>query len=179
MPDQVAVTDRQKLKDYQHRIIVAGTRKWSNYKLFSACMDEYLLSLPLNEKSKAPPFIFITGDAKTGADALIIRYCKEFKKPWIAFTPNWNDIEAPNAVIKTRVNTFTGEVTKYNANAGFQRNNEMAEYGSRLVAFWDGKSPGTKHMAEAAKRRKISAMIYLINKDEEVGEEPATPKKGK
>lgn len=34
--------------------------------------------------------------------------------------------------------------------AGFFRNNEMAWYGTHLLAFWDGASPGTRHMLQAA-----------------------------
>jgi hypothetical protein len=31
---------------------------------------------------------------------------------------------------------------------------------THLVAFWDGKSPGTKHMIEIAKEKGIPVWIY-------------------
>jgi hypothetical protein len=35
----------------------------------------------------------------------------------------------------------------------------MAQHADALVAIWDGKSPGTKHMIEVAKARGLSVFI--------------------
>lgn len=45
--------------------------------------------------------------------------------------------------------------------AGFVRNVEMAEYGTHLIAFWDGVSNGTKHMIETAIERGL--VVKVIN----------------
>ena len=35
----------------------------------------------------------------------------------------------------------------------------MANYADALIAFWDGKSRGTKHMIDLAKRAKLKVRI--------------------
>lgn len=44
--------------------------------------------------------------------------------------------------------------------AGILRNIEMANYGDALVAVWDGKSKGTKHMIEIMKNQGKPVYIY-------------------
>lgn len=46
--------------------------------------------------------------------------------------------------------------------AGPKRNSRMAEYGEVLIAFWDGKSRGTRDMIEKAKSRKLKLKICYI-----------------
>lgn len=41
-----------------------------------------------------------------------------------------------------------------------KRNEEMAIYANALVAFWDGKSKGTKNMIEVAKSNHLKVSIY-------------------
>lgn len=45
------------------------------------------------------------------------------------------------------------------------RNTEMAKYGDALVAIWDGKSHGTKHMVEQMKKLNKPYTVYVIDKD--------------
>ena len=42
----------------------------------------------------------------------------------------------------------------------------MAEYADALVAFWDGNSPGTKHMIKVAKEKKLDVRVkrYTMHK---------------
>ncbi len=35
----------------------------------------------------------------------------------------------------------------------------MANAGTHLLAFWDGESPGTKHMISAAERRGLKVHV--------------------
>ena len=39
---------------------------------------------------------------------------------------------------------------RYGKSAGYQRNMLMAQKADALIAFWDGSSPGTKHMIDIA-----------------------------
>jgi hypothetical protein len=48
------------------------------------------------------------------------------------------------------VKYFPADWEKYGKRAGYLRNKEMAEYADSLLAFWDGKSRGTKHMIDLA-----------------------------
>lgn len=79
----------------------------------------------------------VSGGAK-GVDALGEKFAYE---NWISlkvFPANWD---------------------KYGKSAGYIRNEQMAKYADALVAIWDGKSPGTKHMIELAKKHNLK--IYL------------------
>lgn len=44
--------------------------------------------------------------------------------------------------------------------AGYERNLIMANYADALIAIWDGKSKGTKHMIDIAKRKGLKVYIY-------------------
>ena len=43
--------------------------------------------------------------------------------------------------------------------AGPIRNEEMAEVSDALIAFWDGKSRGTKSMIEIARRKGLQVAV--------------------
>jgi len=45
---------------------------------------------------------------------------------------------------------FPAEWDKYGKSAGFRRNTVMVLAADRIVAFWDGKSAGTKHTIDMA-----------------------------
>jgi predicted Rossmann fold nucleotide-binding protein DprA/Smf involved in DNA uptake len=45
--------------------------------------------------------------------------------------------------------------------AGYKRNKEMAEYADALIAFWDGKSKGTKHMIDLAREYGLKVRVIL------------------
>ena len=42
----------------------------------------------------------------------------------------------------------------FDRSAGYRRNVEMANVADSLIAFWDGKSRGTKHMIDTMKKMK-------------------------
>jgi hypothetical protein len=44
--------------------------------------------------------------------------------------------------------------------AGKARNVKMAEKAEALVAVWDGKSPGTKHMIDVANRMGLKVYVH-------------------
>lgn len=46
------------------------------------------------------------------------------------------------------VKSFPADWQSYGSAAGYIRNHEMGDYADELVAFWDGRSPGTKEMIE-------------------------------
>lgn len=53
---------------------------------------------------------------------------------------------------------------RYNANAGFDRNRQMAEYSEALIAVIKGNSPGTRHMIREAEKRSLKVFIYNVDK---------------
>lgn len=65
---------------------------------------------------------------------------------------------------KIKVKTFLAEWTRYGKAAGPLRNQQMAEYGDYLLAFWDGQSPGTRNMINTMKKKgKHGEVIYVNN----------------
>ena len=86
----------------------------------------------------AHPIEIISGMAD-GADTLGIKYAKEHKLTMVLYPANWK---------------------KYPRMAGILRNMNMLVTATHLVAFWDGKSHGTKHMIEIAKEKGIPVWIY-------------------
>ena len=54
---------------------------------------------------------------------------------------------------------------KYGKGAGFERNARMAEDADVLLAFWDGKSKGTKHMIDCALEVGLEVHVWRYNND--------------
>lgn len=112
------------------KLIIAGGRDFNNYAGMSQCLD-YLLK-NINDKIE-----IVCGMAR-GADRLGERYAKERGHKVIYIPADWD---------------------LYGKSAGFKRNVKMAEYADALVAFWDGRSSGTKHMIETAHRMKLDVRV--------------------
>lgn len=73
------------------------------------------------------------------------------------FPADWDNIDVPNAVVRTR-----RDGTKYNAIAGHIRNEQMAEYADALIAIWDGKSTGTKNMIDTARAKGLIVHVSKV-----------------
>ena len=125
------------LNDYQEafRVIIAGGRDFDDYVYMSTKLNE-LFNDPNTFNNKA--IKVISGMAK-GADTLGIRYADENKLTKILFPANWKE---------------------YPRIAGFLRNNDMLSVATHLIAFWDGKSNGTKHMIEIAQMKGIPVWVF-------------------
>lgn len=152
------------------RIIIAGSRNFNDYNLlekhchiiFNQLAKEGYIS-PLINESRFEIEI-ISGKAKEGADALGEEFAKKYKLKVIPFPANWNDlIEIP---CKIKYNKYG---KPYNVLAGLNRNEDMAIYASQdmgvLIAFWDGKSKGTKHMIDMAKKYNLKRFIINFTKE--------------
>lgn len=59
------------------------------------------------------------------------------------------------------VEQFPANWGLYGKRAGIVRNELMATKADALVAVWDGKSPGTKHMIEAARKRSLLVHVRI------------------
>ena len=58
------------------------------------------------------------------------------------------------------IERYPADWNRFGRRAGMLRNSHMAYVGEALVAIWDGKSPGTKQMIEAARRRKLRVFVW-------------------
>lgn len=49
---------------------------------------------------------------------------------------------------------------RYGKSAGYVRNDEMAQIADGLIAIWDGKSKGTKHMIDLAHKEGVEVFVW-------------------
>lgn len=114
------------------QIIVAGSREYNNYHQF--CLTMEILTAGLSD------FVVISGKASRGADAMAIMWCREKGIMCREFPADWD----------------------LGKSAGYIRNDAMAQAGTHLVAFWDLKSKGTKHMINIAQRYKLISTVIIV-----------------
>ena len=57
------------------------------------------------------------------------------------------------------ISFFPAKWDQYGKSAGYKRNAQMAEYAQALIAFWDGKSKGTKMMIDLAIRQSLVVQV--------------------
>lgn len=60
------------------------------------------------------------------------------------------------------VEKYPANWDKYGKSAGYIRNEEMAKVADSLLAIWDGKSRGTKHMIDIATKKGLTVFIYKV-----------------
>lgn len=73
--------------------------------------------------------------------------------------------EAYAKMNKLPIRVFPAEWDVYGKQAGPRRNLMMGKYADALIAVWNGKSRGTKHMIEVMRRYRKPMSIYRIEED--------------
>ena len=114
------------------KVIIAGSRGFSNYKLLHEQCNKFL-----REKRKTHNIIIVSGGAR-GADKLGEKYSQDEGFALEVYPAQWD---------------------KYGKRAGFRRNEQMAEVADALIAFWDGKSHGTKHMIDIMNEKNLEGRV--------------------
>lgn len=131
------------------RIIIAGSRDFNNYDLAFETMLEFWNHLDNY------PFIRLFGDQvkiisgkARGADRIGEWLAEKFGLEVIGFPADWDGL---------------------GKRAGYVRNAEMAKYAIAdgncgvLIAFWDGKSKGTKHMIDLAEKNGLEVHVVRFS----------------
>lgn len=114
------------------KLVIAGGRDFNDYDLLEETCN-YMLSHLLN----AYEIEIVSGGAK-GADTLAQRYAKSNRFKLTIMSADWD---------------------KHGKSAGYKRNQEMADYATHVVAFWDGKSRGTQHMINIANKDGLKCKV--------------------
>lgn len=78
---------------------------------------------------------------------------------------------------KIKVAEYPADWNKHGKAAGPIRNEQMAKYGDVLVAFWDGKSKGTKNMIENMQKLHKPTYCFTYDSFSEVDE--STPRQNR
>lgn len=122
-----------------YRIIIAGGRSFSDYKLLKDKLDYYL-----RDKVRQGYEIIIISGTANGADKLGERYAMERGYKIERYPADWN---------------------KYKKAAGYRRNVQMSEVANACVVFWDGVSPGSKHMIDIATNKGLPLRVVRYVKE--------------
>lgn len=62
------------------------------------------------------------------------------------------------------VRVFPADWETFGKRAGMLRNETMASQADQLIAIWDGKSPGTKHMIAIAEEYGVPTFVYMTKR---------------
>lgn len=138
----------------KHKIVVCGSRTWGqdsftgefipeDYEFFEQKMNFFLGNL---EKTKVE---IVSGCAK-GPDTLAIKYAEDRGYKVWRFPAEWN---------------------RFGKLAGVVRNALMADFSTHCIAFWDGKSNGTKDMIKQAREKGLLVKIIKVEIKEDVAPE--------
>ena len=114
------------------KVCICGSRNFTDYSLLRHALLSFMKKFQCDN-------IEIVSGCAAGADSLGECFAREFA---------------------LEVHRFPAEWEKYGKRAGFIRNKEMAEFSDVVIAFWDGKSPGTKGMIDYS--RSIGKTVYVI-----------------
>lgn len=125
------------------RIIIVGGRDFNDYKLLEEKCIDILYNTENLFKDRNETIEIISGTAR-GADSLGERFAYNYKLKLKKFPADWNT---------------------YGKSAGYRRNSDMAIYAKQdngvLIAFWDEKSKGTKHMIDLANKNNLR--VFIVN----------------
>lgn len=125
------------------RVIIAGGRDFEDFvKLSAACID-ILTQINSQIYVDYDKIRIVSGGAR-GADTLGEQFAKLYHYELTRFLAEWD---------------------RLGKGAGYIRNTEMAKFASEqgnrgvLIAFWDGRSRGTKHMIDTARNYGLEVHI--------------------
>ena len=114
------------------RVAIVGSRQFRGTVAAGRFIDRCLARCGLDQ-------IEIVSGCALGADRYGAGYAKQRNLPCREFPADWK---------------------QNGRRAGYLRNQEMANYVTHVIAFWDGKSPGTAHMIQLAQQRGLSVRVW-------------------
>ena len=119
------------------KILVTGSRGWKDKAKIFEILDSY-------QRDQGPVFL-LHGDCPNGADSVADR--------WATINRIWTQ-------------RYPAKWVEEGKGAGLMRNIEMINNSPDLVlAFWDGKSAGTKFTITKAKAKGLKVKVYSEDVD--------------
>lgn len=118
------------------QIIIAGSRDFHDYAFVERVLMTYL-----GRFIGKVEILIITGGAR-GVDALGARFARAHNLQLKVVPADWD---------------------AYGPSAGPRRNEQMARMAGFLIAFWDGKSRGTRNMIQTAYRFGLRVKVVYIH----------------
>lgn len=121
-----------------YKVIVAGSRGFKDFPLMVKELDKFL-------EGREPTEVKVVSGTASGGDKYGERYAKKRGIGVERYPADWD---------------------KHGKSAGYIRNGDMANLSQACVVFWDGKSKGTKHMIDLAKKNKLDLHVVIYKPDE-------------
>ncbi len=128
------------------KVIIAGGRKFNNYTFAFNKLNYLFMN---TDKSTIE---IVSGACSTGV--------RTFVRPDgtnVCGADGLGEKYAHNLGLKTH--HFPADWSTFGKQAGFLRNQQMADYSTHLVAFWDGLSRGTEDMIRKANIKGLKVKI--------------------
>lgn len=128
-------------------LAVVGSRNFKNKNIIFNKLDE------INSKEKIS--MIISGEA-IGVDSIAKEWSLKTNIKYEGVFPMW---DIPSKGVPMKKNKY-GKL--YNPIAGILRNSIIVDKCDKLIAFWDGKSSGTKDsIKKALSKNKIYEIVYI------------------
>ena len=124
-----------------HRIAISGSRNFAEKDLVTAWLCKYLRR-NFDSSTGFEDVLIITGGG-IGVDEYVARWCMRNGVKHLAVNARWLELSRP---------------------AGPRRNRHIISLCNEFYAFWDGKSPGTKHAIKVAKQKKKHIRTFSVKK---------------
>lgn len=128
------------MKFGKYKVIVCGSRGFVKYYVVKKNLDLILKNLDKDYLE------IVSGSCKNSPDILGEYYA----------------VKELGFSLGNGLRRFPAQWEVYGKIAGMIRNEEMAEYSTHCVAFWDGKSTGTKNMIENAEKYNLKLRVIEI-----------------
>lgn len=127
------------------KVAIVGSRDFNDYSQLHYVIDRIRLMYFVDG--------FVSGGAK-GADSLAETYARGCKIPIEVIKPDWE---------------------KFGKSAGMIRNGEIIKTADIVLAFWDGRSRGTKNSIDRALAAKKNCFVFFsLHKKGQMGIPPQT-----
>lgn len=120
------------------KLIIAGGRDFDNYKLLENEVTNFICEHGYGRDIHNPELLQIVVGGARGADSLGKEFAQRNLISYKLFKPDWDGL---------------------GKRAGFVRNQEMGDYATHLIVFWDGVSRGTKHMLDYATKKGLVVKV--------------------
>lgn len=112
------------------KLAIAGSRSFNDFAFLEMKINELRTQYPMDG--------LISGGAK-GADVLAEQYAAKYHLAIERILPDWK---------------------VHSRGAGHRRNEIIVQKCDVLAAFWDGQSPGTRHIVAYAQKRDKQVFVF-------------------
>jgi hypothetical protein len=120
------------------KLIIAGGRDFTDKISAQRHFLDFVRWNTGDSKARLGGIVEIVSGGARGADRCGEWVANFYKIPVKQFLPDWDGL---------------------GKKAGHVRNREMGDYADALLAFWDGKSTGTKGMIEYAQKKGLKVKV--------------------